>query len=178
MEEECRGHGVGGEHISHTLCKGDSHCTARGVGVLNIWHQTQRKKHVWFKVNDFRKNLHSQHQYQCVSEETLNGLSAPTVRRHANDVTCRWFVCIVMNYEKLSVMTTLFAPQTPDCDQHSLLDRAASQWPSAVAGQGPHTDGLSQHPLFQRVIGTAHFSETLHLICTGQLKLLSVIIRK
>lgn len=31
MEEECRGHGVGGEHISDTLCKGDSHWTVSGV---------------------------------------------------------------------------------------------------------------------------------------------------
>lgn len=59
-------------------------------------------------------------------------------------------------------MTNCFAPhllctlQTSNSDQHPLLDRTASQRPFAVAGQGPHTDGLSQHPLLQCVIGVAH----------------------
>lgn len=49
---------------------------------------------------------------------------------------------------------SVFSPpwQEADCDQHSLLDRAAPQRPLAVAGQGPHADGLPQHPLLQRLL--------------------------
>ncbi|KAK0133994.1 Mothers against decapentaplegic 3 [Merluccius polli] len=36
-----------------------------------------------------------------------------------------------------------------------LLDRAAPERASAVAGQGAHADGLSQHPLLQCVLGAA-----------------------
>lgn len=42
--------------------------------------------------------------------------------------------------------------QEADSDQHSLLDRAAPQRALAVAGQGPDTDGLPQHPLLQRLL--------------------------
>lgn len=54
------------------------------------------------------------------------------------------------------VVPVLFTLQTSDSDQHPLLDRAASQWPSAVARQGANTDGLSQHPLLQCVLEEAH----------------------
>lgn len=97
----------------------------------------------------------------------------------------------MMWYEKLSVTSNYIVPlllctlQTSDGDQHPLLDRAASQWPFAVAGQGPHTDGLSQHPLLQCVLGAAHASQkpsfpSKHLYTNhvGKLKRLSVIIRK
>lgn len=96
-----------------------------------------------------------------------------------------------MQYEKLSVMTNCVDPlflctlQTSDGDQHPLLDRAASQWPFAMAGQGPHTDGLPQHPLLQCVIGAAHASQKpsfpskhLHTNYIGKLKLLLVMTQK
>lgn len=75
--------------------------------------------------------------------------------------------------------------QTSDSDQHPLLDRAASQWPFAMAGQGPHTDGLSQHPLLQCVVGATHASQkplfsSKHLYTNhiGKLKHLLVMTEK
>lgn len=94
-----------------------------------------------------------------------------------------------MSDEKLPFLTTMrncVAPllicflQTSNSHEHPLLDRAASQWTSAVAGQGTHTDGLSQHPLLQCVLGAAQDfqNKTIFPLSVGQLKLLSVIKKK
>lgn len=42
------------------------------------------------------------------------------------------------------------------CDQHPLLDRGAPARAPAVAGQGPHTDGLPTQPYLFSVVTTTH----------------------
>lgn len=89
-------------------------------------------------------------------------------------------LCDTLCYSNSQTVSPLFLGtlQTSDSDQHPLLDRAASQRPFAVAGQGTHTDGLSQHPLLQCVVGAAFSSTHLNTNHIGKLERLSVQNRK
>lgn len=57
----------------------------------------------------------------------------------------------------------LLVLQASNSHQHPLLDRAAPQRAAAVAGQGTDTDGLSQHPLLQRVLKGSSSSSSSRL---------------